>query len=69
MTRLGTGAFARSGQAQRGQVFAGSPTEANFVARESFYYNALESSSYPTAALNSTFFVLIVTFTDDNFGR
>ena len=34
----GDGHLRPSGQAQRGQVFAGSPTEPNFAARESFYY-------------------------------
>src|SRR5258706_9253811 len=38
MNSCGDGCLRPSGQAQRGQLFAGSPTEADFAARESFYY-------------------------------
>jgi len=88
MSSCGDGRLRPSGQAQRGQVFAGSSTEANFAARESFYYNAsktgncacggepprridsgLANNSYPTTGRRSTFFVVIVTCVDGNFGR
>jgi len=42
------------GQAQRGQVFAGSSTEPNFANRESFYYTAGENEEVSRRSKNES---------------